>query len=320
MKIVYTSRTPLAGVCELMCRIVNEYTEHEARVLNKGPGKHRWYCRPGVEVPRYSIGIRDQINESLEWADVVHCMANVSARYFKRLDLLKKKVWVFQWHGAQIWPFSNVWCKEDFAHVRWIHIGQGWIEGQMDFFGPFIEKWGMKVIPNLITVDDEIHRPIPWGGRKCRVAFAPSQSNEGKVNRKGIPQVTGAVKGLCRLELIQSTPFELCMRKKQASWLGIDEVVTPMYHRSGLEFLSQGVPCICSYTEATERVLLEATGANRMPFLNATSKTLRSLLSSYFRQPEENRAEMGREAREWIEKYYHPRDLVKRHLEVYEKG
>lgn len=319
MKILYASKSPLAGVCELMCRIVNEYTEHEARVLNRGPGRHRWYCRPGVPVPRYNFKKDEERRECLEWADVIHCMANVGVINLQCPDLLKKKVWVFQWHGAQIWPFSQVWRSRHYRYVRWIHIGQGWIEGQMDFFGLFIKKWGLKVIPNLITIDDELHQPLPWDERSIDVAFAPSTSSEGAVNRKGIPQVEAACRRVVKLDKIHHATFENCMKRKQRARLGIDEVVTPMYHRSGLEFLSQATPCVCSYNADTERVLLEATGADRMPFINSTPSGLRGFLVTYFQQPEVLRRTMSQEAREWIEKYYHPKELIKRHLEVYER-
>jgi len=321
MKILYASTSPLAGVCELMARSILEYfPEHEAAVLNKGPGKHGWYCREGISFKRWSVKNKDHIAEALEWADVIHCMANFGVRRpemgpFDKEGLIKSKKWVYQWHGAQIWPFRNVWAEKDYQYVTFIHIGQGWVETQMDFFAPFFEKWGAKVVPNIISADDILHRPIPWENRKDRIGFAPSNRGHG-VNRKGILEVRTSVQGFQR-DFIVGVPFELCLQRKQKCRLGIDEVVTPMYHRSGLEFLSQGTPCICSYTPDTERVLKDATGTDTMPFINAKPDTLKETFKEYFNKTEEERIEMSVEARRWVDVYYHPSVLLEKYLDLY---
>jgi len=321
MKILYASRSPLAGVCELMARCVNEYfgETHEARTLNRGPGRHQWYRREGVDFAHYNIANRNQVDDALAWADVVHCMANTSARDMNRPDLLTRRVWVFQWHGAQIWPFERVWREKDYSKVRWIHIGQGW---QRDaFFKPFFDRWGARVIPNIVTMDDPLHKPAPWEDRLDRIAFAPSTSRRKAVNRKGIEETVKGMSGVYQYDLISETPFQECLKRKSVCRLGIDEVVTPLYHRSGLEFLSQGTPCICSYDAFTEQTLKDATGSPTMPFLNAVPDNLRSVISRYFKDfTIDDRQELGKYARRWMEHYYHPRRLLKLYFDVYEKG
>jgi len=338
MKILYSSKTSLAGVCEKMCRTVNNYYEgtHEARVLNRGPGRHKWYCRRrtheggmvvkrdrGELVPAYNIENKDHVSECLEWADVIHCMANVGVRYFNRPDLLTRKIWVYQWHGAQIWPFSQVWSPADYKHVRFIHIGQGWVESdpsQSRFFKPFFDKFGAIVVPNLITGDDPLHTPMPWDERNKnpRVAFAPSNRSSGAVNKKGISEVKKATCGVA-FDLICGVRFEECLKRKRQAKLGIDEVVTPMYHLSGLEFLAQGTPCICSFTKQTEAILMEATGADRMPFINATPATLGVKIRSWLELSEKTKMEMGSAARGWFDEYYHPRQIMAKYISVYER-
>ena len=321
MKILYTSKTPLAGVCEKMCLSINKYFAgvHQARVLNKGPGKHRWYCREPKFVPAYRLDNPDHVNECLEWADVIHCMANVGIETFKRYELLKKKVWVYQWHGAQIWPFRQVWKPEHYPHVRFIHIGQGWVEStpeQSAFFEPFFKHHGAIVVPNLITGDDPLHTPMPWDKRKNYVGFAPSQRNDGAVNGKGIKFVRECTHGMA-VDLICGVPFVDCLKRKQKCKLGIDEVVTPMYHLSGLEFLAQGTPCLCSYTKKTADVLMEATGSDRMPFINTRPSALQGRIESWLRLPGSEQERLGIEARQWFDEFYHPRLIIEKHIDVY---
>ena len=220
MKILYASRTPLAGVCELMARCVGQYLSsegHEARVLNRGPGKHRWYCRkPGIEA--YRIDNAKHVDDCLRWADVVHCMANVGVRspYFIKhgpAALLRRQRWVFQWHGAQIWDFRAVFLPEDYSGVRFFHIGQGWRQTQRAWFEPFFRHHGARVMPNLISVDDPLHTPMPWAERKDMVCYAPSTRKEG-VNTKGIPVTTQALHGV-RHDIIHGVRFEECLRRKR---------------------------------------------------------------------------------------------------------
>ncbi len=317
MKILYAAKTSLAGVCELMARCMKQYHGYDARVLNAGPGRHAWYLRADCNRPRTaSIKVKNDVNEALEWADVIHCMANVSAKSMGRLDLLDKKVWVFQWHGAQVWPFGNVWDRAHYRKVKWIHIGQGWIERQWDFFKPFFDKFNAKVVPNVISIDDSIHLPLPWNRRDESVVFSPSTLKKGGVNDKGVDVVTKAMRGF-RSQLISKQSFETAMRMKQRAQLGIDEVSTPMYHRSGLEFLSQGVPCICSYNEDTERVLKNAVGSYVMPFVKSDCSNLHDTIKAYFMLSDGSKRAESIRARAWIETFYHPRDLLKRYLEVY---
>ena len=324
MKILYMAKTPLAGVCEKMARTVNEYLrpEHEARVCSAGPGRHAWYVRePKKLVPRFSIKDEAHVKACVEWADVIHCMANVGVRspWFAKMDrarLLKNKTWVYQWHGAQIWPFERVWQPEDYPSVKFIHIGQGWLQTQPKFFGPFIRDQGLRVVPNIITGDDLAHRPMPWGVRLNRAAYSPSQQNESAVNRKGVNITLTALRGT-RYDLISKVDFERCLLRKQKCKLGIDEVVTPMYHLSGLEFLAQGTPCICSATPETEANLTVATGCDRFPFIKATPDTLASVIKEYWLLSDEEQQAAGAAAREWFDKFYHPKILINRYIEVY---
>lgn len=316
MKILFASGTPLAGVCELNARLINELYPgvHEARVLNNGPGKHGWYLRPGTLVRTWRVSSPEETRAAVEWADHVACQANVGARNLNAVDLLKKKTWSFIWHGAEInGCLDRSFKPEDYKHVRWLHIGQGWIERQADFFSRF----DLRVVPNLISIHDEIHKPIPWTARRQRVAFAPSNTRAGAPNDKGVEATERALEGL-PLKLIIRKPFVECMEEKQRSVLGIDELVTPSYHRSGLEFLSQGTPCLCPVGVAAERALKDATGATDWPFMGAAIHSVRLIVENFLAFPPDAQEEAGLAARRWMAQFYDPRALLERHyLPVY---
>lgn len=298
-----------------MARVVREHTEHEARSICQDVKKHAWYLRPGVDAPTCKLSEREKVHEWIEWADVIHCMANASPRILGVPDLLTKKIWVFQWHGMQILRWDMLFKPGDERFVRWAHIGQGWIEysRQQAFFARF----NPTILPNVITIDDEIHTPTPFRNRSPRrVAFSPSTFAQ-SANQKGVDVVRGACKGF-DLDLIHGASFEACMRRKAKAYVGIDEVVTPLYHRSALEFLALGVPCLESWGPAAARDLKEATGAEEVPFLPAKPETLRQTLRKVLSDVDTLEG-AGAECRAWMEKYYHPRDLIGRYLKFYEE-
>jgi hypothetical protein len=200
--------------------------------------------------------------------------------------------------------------------VKFIHIGQGWTQTQREWFKPFFDRFGARIVPNLITIDDPLHRQQPWDARKDKTAFAPSTRKEG-VNRKGIAVTTNAMRGHSH-DIIHGVRFEECLKRKAKCRLGIDEVVTPMYHRSGLEFLSQGTPCICSVSEETKGDLAAATGCSSTPFIEAEARTLRRKIQWYWEEIDDAaRQQLGRDARAWMDEYYHPNLLIRKYLQVY---
>ncbi|UCG53528.1 MAG: hypothetical protein JSW58_08220 [Candidatus Latescibacterota bacterium] len=189
----------------------------------------------------------------------------------------------------------------------------------MEFFGPFIEDFGMEVIPNLITANDELHVPLDDEKRSTHVVFAPSTVNPNAPNPKGVEEVKRACKAYgLTLDVVFRKSFEECMMRKQRAMVGVDEVITGMYHRSGLEFLSQGVPCFTALNEFGETALKKATGADWVPFEKTTPKELGRDMRALLHDGDLRRGQ-GRKARQWIETYYAPQVLIERHLEVYKR-
>jgi hypothetical protein len=288
---------------------------HEARVLNNGPGRHGWYLRPGVKIKCYDLKDKAQVREALEWTEHVAAQANIGARNLGAVDLLKKKTWSWTWHGCeQNGCLDRSFFPEDYKYVRWLHIDQGWIARQASFFA----KFDLKVVPNLISIDDPIHRPIPWADRLQRVAFAPSNTKTGAPNDKGVAFTEKLFDGL-PLKVLFRKPFEECMREKQRSVIGIDELVTTSYHRSGLEFLSQGTPCLCTTGMPARMALADATDSATCPFVDFSGADgARGWSERFLAMPAAEQEAIGQAARAWIERYYQPKALLDRHyLPVY---
>ncbi len=317
MKILFACNSPLAGVTPRTARLVNKYFKgfHEARILINSVGPFECYTKgwPDSKPSKFMYNIKNEkdVQESIKWADVVHCNANVGIRMLggSAKKFLKKKIWVFQWHGAQLWPFRTVWEKEDYKYVKWAHIGQGWIRDK------FFDKFKIRILPNLVDIEDDLFTPLSWEEREDKVGFSPSTLKSGLANEKGVDEVKSACKDVT-LDLINGISFDDCLRRKKTSILGIDEVVKPYYHLSGLEFLSQGTACICSYDSLAADNLREATGSATVPFLNADPDNLRELVRGVMSNKELLRS-AGTESRYWMENFYHPKDILSRYLDFY---
>lgn len=313
MKILQACGTPLAGVHIELAAAINRHTSHESRVLSGNLGWHGCYKALMPELRWWTLKRSNEINEALDWADVVHCHANVSPRMLGRPEIMGSKIVVFQWHGMQILRWESLFKPGDEKHVRWAHIGQGWIgfSKQANWFARFRPK----LLPNVISVDDELHAPIEWAERvRRRIAFAPSTWRRAP-NDKGVEATRGALRSL-DLDVIHGVTFDQCMRRKAAAWVGVDEVATPMYHKSGLELLSLGVACVEKIGPEAEDALKAITGASVVPFVRADAATLRATVSGLL-DDEDRCRQIGEASREWMSTYYHPRDVVRMYLEFY---
>lgn len=313
MKILYASTTPTRGIAEKFVRAVNEYTEHEARGLISRSFFDRERSR--FDPPLYQIGDPALRDACLDWADVVHLIHETSPASLGRRDILGKKP-VFYQRFTLIdkgrW-YLKIWPEEDLARVRLLLVAEGWQR-----YSLWKDKT-YKMLPAIFPIDDPSHTPIPVAKRKHVVTFATMNAKDGPPAPKGLLKTKRELEGL-GLDLIFRVPFEECMRRKAASWVGIDEVVTPILHFSAFEYLSLGVPCLSWYDEISMQTVLEATGASYLPILNTDLSDLFSATSSVLLKDDAWMEEKSVELRRWMEKYMHPRKVIEQYVELYKEA
>lgn len=191
------------------------------------------------------------------------------------------------------------------------------------------------IIPNVVDITDPRFTPIAHDlrsmpfteilGKMTRlpvVSFAPSNTNATGWNDKGYNIVNPILKkmryaGEIHYDLINKAPFSEVMPRKKLSAIGTDDIKTGSYHLSALEYLSVGVSCINHLDTLTEKVLKDLTGADDLPFIEATKesyeRTVRGLLRG------DVYMEKGLEARAWMEKNWNPLILVHHYRSMYEE-
>lgn len=177
--------------------------------------------------------------------------------------------------------------------------------------------WRKPPYNDLKSVDD-----------KVRVSFSPSITHKPdnsewywkgyKPTKKILESVKEKFPDRFDFDIITDVPLQECMERKSLCNVHIDEVVTPSYHRSGLEGLALGKHTICSISKEISKVMTDASGAEKQPFANVDLENLQDYLEMLVHRGPEFVLKKGRQAREWMETHWAPEDIVDEFIEIYD--
>jgi hypothetical protein len=258
------------------------------------------------------IGDRALIDECLEWCDCAHFLYSSSLKDLGRPDLLGKKPLV--WHLPTKWKpgFMRHFPEDSHKHYRFVFSAEGWDRYELP-------PWRWKPIPVLFPIDEPLWRPIPFEKRQRRVTMTPRLTTDVWCDKRvpaprGVPELKKALAGL-DFEVISGVSWARAMKAKASSWLGIDDVVSPLVHFSGFEYLSLGVPCLNRSDEHMRRQLWEITGGP-WPFVEACMETVHQNVMQLLDPGELIKAKVW--SREWMEKYYSAALMAPRYVELYQ--
>lgn len=317
MKILFVSRTPYSGGHIRMAGIFAR-RGHETRVLTPaiwepelrflGPKLRRigvcWW-----------IGDREIVDESLRWAEVIHFTYSSSLRELGREDLVGKIPCV--WHLATRWKHGfhvKHFPHGDHRHYRFALSCEGWERYDL---GPY--TW--TILPVLFPVDDEGWMPIPMAERVRCASISPRLVEDRFRGRpipapRAVPKLEAAMKSYGQpFRVISGQGWRRCMREKARSWIGVDDVVNPLVHLSGFEYLSLGVPCVNRRDEFIEMALGDLTGGP-WPFVDPgeTAEDTAGVVREALGIATEEWEGRSRAARAWMETRYSA-DLMAHHYE-----
>lgn len=313
MKILYVATTPYSGMHLRQADLVGRLG-HETRVLTPAtwePKITRLGPKRDVVGRAYWIGDEEIVNACLDWAEAIHFNLNTSLRHFNREDLLSEKALV--WHLSTKWKpgFMRHFPGDSHKYYKFVLSAEGWDRYELP-------PWGWRNIPVLFPINDPLWRPIPFEKRRRRATMTPrieSDEWEGKPipAPRGVAAIKDALAGQ-PFDVITGVGFAECMREKASSWVGIDDVVNPMLHLSGFEYLSLGVPCVNKKDEHIERVLKDVTGGS-WPFFDAQD-ILKRFVELTLVTPGNARLH-GECVRSWMERYYSGERMAERYVELY---
>jgi hypothetical protein len=129
-----------------------------------------------------------------------------------------------------------------------------------------------------------------------------------------------AKQGVLTYDVIERVSNQECLSRKQRAHVVIDEVVTGNFHRSSLESLAQGAVVLAHLPPIAVRRMgqfLEPAAIETWPWIDTHLSTLERTLRELADDPERV-AQLRTRSRQWMERYWDDRDLVRNNfVEVY---
>jgi len=309
-----------------LCRAINKYTEHEARIV---VGVLSYYDPIDIYNGNFN---KDEFMNLVEEADIIHF--NVFDHTYNSMwgnvnwnDYMSRKPFIFHSHGGfggnwEDWKLSpKWWTKYDKMGYKKILCCSAAEE-------KYIYKNGLYV-RNIIHLEDYKVEERDWSILKVvQTPSAPEYKN------------TYQFKYECEEYLKSGLNFKFCVYTSlkhnkciefrgnyhllyENSWCG--------YHGyAGLEAMSQGLASMVYQEDIVEKRLLEVTGSDKNPFIKLPYKlkelnVIKPLGSLGIELPIKAFSDdlaFAKEyclwCREWMEEYWRPEDVVKDYIKVYE--
>jgi hypothetical protein len=310
MKILHLSDTTLSGAPGRLSETYNKYSGHESRHIV-------WHKVIYNRVFKYDMCSKemtyDEVRKWLDWADVIHYHNRYARQEIFKNNGIKppKKPSVIQIHSPrQSEDFSEeLKSGLPIAVIAQYHVRQ-WPELRF-------------IVPNVVDIFDPSHMPVERPHRIMPIiSYAPSSPAGRGWDNKSYTTVSPVMRRMSInreiiYQRIASIPHSECLKLKQVSDVGIDEVSTGSYHMSSLEYLSMGVATFSGIDEDCQKVVKDLTGADWLPWIISSEKNFKADLITTIRT--KSYREIGAKSREWMEKYWNPVQVCDYFTELYKR-
>jgi len=120
-------------------------------------------------------------------------------------------------------------------------------------------------------------------------------------------------------DIITEVSLSDAIKRKSECSIVIDECVTSSYHRSSLEGLALGKLTICSIGDSVQGIVYKTSGSY-LPIENISIDDLYNYIAYLIECigiKEINKK--GKENRDWMFNYWHPKNIVSEYIKVYEE-
>jgi len=304
LHIVHLAQASLAGAPTHLSGALNKYTRHRSTsVLRREFSPHSDFSNL-----RWAY---DRVNPSAEALRVLVAEADVVHLHQRSDPAVKEKTALLQFHAE---PGGYRPGKTHLAfNDRKLVIAQYHPRFYTD----------AQMVPNLIDIWDDAFRPGEKPADRVKIFFSWASEIKGGWGDKGSGETRHILEKIKvrfgeRVEIVvmNNRPYAKCLEAKRTAHLCIDECVTGSYHLQSLEGCSVGAATFNAIDDQTVAFLREVTGASEHPFIKSSLATLFDDLCHYIEHPDEL-AQRGNAAREWMERYWDPRVLVRRFARAY---
>lgn len=318
LRVVHITENPIAGAPINLSKALNKYQGDKIlsrHIAQSDRNEARVFDRDLlVDTTPY-----EQIRSLLEGADVIHLH-----NFYRNQHLFRKH--------PDLWDIvlrkKRVWQAHTQRDISWMSMEDGLRDKGARHL--VIAQYHPRmypecaVVPNVIDILDPEFMPAARPHVKVpRVVYSPSRIRFKGWDNKGYDETVPVLQKLVdeRLitaEVIHNRPFRECLARRRSANISIDEIVTGSYHLVSLESLSAGLATIAGLDDKQVAVLCSLTGSTAadLPWVIARPESLEGRLR-------ELAADAGlldrtaRGSRAWMEKYWHPRDMTQKFVDIY---
>lgn len=322
MKVLHLSNTPLSNAPWNIWRCQELYSTAKPTLIL---GKKAAYTRQHARGTLWSQYDREYLVEIFEKTDVIHFhnfmfSQSIFLAYPELVEIAKKKPRLIQYHSPRVneeASFEDTIADKTIKHavIAQYHVR---VYPECEF-----------VVPNMVPIYDQEYMPAPgkWNDSVPTVSYSPSNATGKGWDDKGYTEVTRSLAELERKynfnkDIIIKTPYEQCIARKRWAHIGIDEFKTGSYHLSSLEYASMGCVVIGRIDRQTEDAILKITKditclEDPLWYRTEDEEHFKLNMDVLLKLSVPSLEIMGSNSRKWMEKYWNPKQLVKKYEEVY---
>jgi len=320
INVVHITENPIAGSPMNLSLALNKYQGdkvHSRHIAASDRNENRIYKSDLV----LGCGQNGEIQNVMAQADIFHFH-----NFYKSQELFRTYPWLWDTYVAKR---PRVWQVHSQRSIKWMPIEEGLQDKAAKHLviGQYHPReWPeCTVVPNVIDIFDPLLLPQNrvWD-KPIRVAYSPSRIRLLGWDNKGYDETVPVLQklvneGVIRADVIHDVPHAECLRRRGLCHIAIDEIVTGSYHLCSLEALSQGCVTIAGLDEIQVKTIEDLTGASYHPWIVTRPRTLKDNVKEVSEQLMVNSEDWGVMSRVWMEKYWHPKDMTQRFLDIYER-
>lgn len=253
--------------------------------------------------------------------------------------------WSNKYRAYLVGPKSNMGCKPDIIHfhnkaksifndvprIVQYHSEPGKVALNLRCYKTVIAQYhcllpqyrNCHIVRNIINfVDSPLYKNR--AKEKIRIGYSPSRKSPGgRWFDKGFKRTVQILNNLrakynIEYDVITKVPLNACIVRKTQCHIIIDECVTGSYHRSALEGAAMGKLTFCYLSDLLKNVL-EGYGDGNIPFQSCYIDNLEKNIGTWIENGIDSIYSEGNRSQAWMEKYWHPKDIVNEFEAIYEK-
>ena len=308
MNIIHLSITPLAGAPIRLVKALNKYTDLNCNLIVFEPDAYGNRTFPNDLIWEDD---KDSCIELIQKADILHFHHAIHdvQKFILELDLeteCNAKI-LRQHHSA---PFDLRCKRSQRPEIVIPHYPERYFPNA-------------RIVPNII--DENMLMPYIDTQSKSEYdfVFAPSYSDtfayDARWSTKAAPETIQILTkdDALKVAIVRDMPFSHAIEMKSKARIVIDDTVTGSIHQGALEAACMGKATICHLDARMRYVFKKMTGAKKLPFILSPLERLKETTTLYHNASDEKIATIGREAQEWMQKFYSPKKMVNFYLSCY---